>query len=101
MPGRSVCGWASTGPAVPACGWGGAGAVPWSDVEGEGHPAREQGSLAVGGHTGNAGGGEPARCKKAERAAGAEDKTMRPGGGRGSPEVPRGATWASVDLANP
>ena len=70
-------------------------------MEGEGHPAREQGSLAVGGHAGNAGGGEPARCKKAERAAGVEDKTMRPGGGRGSPEVPRGATWASVDLANP
>ena len=34
----------------------------------------EQRSLAMGGHAGNAGGREPARCRNQEGAAGAEDR---------------------------
>ena len=82
VPGWSAHGWALTGPTVPACGWGGAGAIPWSDVEGKGHPARDQGRAAQSG-SGRASG------KHRWRRAG---KVQEPGegSGGGGQRVPRG-----------
>ena len=84
-----------SGPTVPACGWGRAGAIPWSDVECGGHPAREQGRAAQPGG-GRARGkrrrGRAGEVREGGEGSGAEDKTTRPGVDEGPQRSPRGHT---------
>lgn len=103
VPGQSVRGWASTGPRslrVAGAGQGPSPGATWSVGATQPESRAERHSLAGGGHAGNAGGGELARCEKEERAAG--QRTRRRGRGwTRVPRGPRGATRAPVDLAKP